>query len=61
MTPPRKIDQRDVDVLLAALTDRQIADLYEMSEFDVSKLRLSRRPKAPSPRQEQKNGGKDKP
>ena len=58
MAPPRKIDERDVDGLLAALTDRQIADLFEMSEFDVAELRISRQPKIPGLRPKPKDEGK---
>ena len=61
MAPPRKIDERDIDGLLAALTDRQIANLYEMSELEVSELRISRQPKVPSPRPGRKDEDKDKP
>ena len=38
----RDIDERDVDLLLAALTDRQIAGTFGWSEEDVAHLRLSR-------------------
>ena len=61
MAPPREIDERDIDRLLAALTDRQIADLFEMPELEVSKLRLSRRPKVPTSRQAHKGEDKHKP
>lgn len=39
MAPRRPIDERDIDDLLASLTDRQIADLFEMTEAEVSSLR----------------------
>ena len=45
MAPPRQIDERDVDRLLAGLTDTQIANLFDMTEQEVSELRLSRRRK----------------
>jgi hypothetical protein len=41
----RNIDERDVDRLLAALSDRQIAELFGISETEVFDLRQSRRPK----------------
>lgn len=44
----REIDERDIDRLLAALTDRQIAQLYGMTEFEVSQLRQARRAKLPA-------------
>jgi hypothetical protein len=61
MAPPRKIDERDVDRLMAALSDRQIADLFGMPELEVMKLRLSRLPKAPKSLQAQKGEDEDKP
>ena len=39
----RDIDERDIDLLLAALTDRQIAGTFGWSEEEVAHLRLSRR------------------
>ena len=45
MAPPRQIDERDVDRLLAGLTDTQIANLFDMTEQEVSELRLLRRRK----------------
>lgn len=54
----RNIDERDVDQLLAALTDRQIAELFGMSEADVFDLRQSRRPKLPRARTEQNTSKK---
>ena len=39
----RDIDERDIDRLLAALTDTQIASLYGMSEVEVHRLRRRRR------------------
>lgn len=38
----RNIDERDIDKLLAALTDTQIASLFGMSEIEVFKLRRAR-------------------
>ena len=43
MPERRDIDKRDIDRLLAALTDIQIASLYGMSEIEVYHLRQSRR------------------
>jgi len=43
MPSRRDIDKRDIDRLLAALTDTQIASLYGMSEMEVYKLRRARR------------------
>jgi len=60
MTPPRKIDERDVDQLLAALTDRQIADLFDLPEQDVMELRQSRKNVPSKARAEQKPNGKSK-
>lgn len=37
------IDERDVDKLLAMLMDRQIADLFDMTEDEVARIRRSRR------------------
>ena len=61
MAPRREIDERDIDRLLAALTDRQIADLYGMSELEVSRLRQSRRAQLPKSPPDQKKDGKSKP
>ena len=47
MAERREIDERDIDRLLAALTDRQIANLYGMTELEVYHLRLFRQPKPP--------------
>jgi len=58
MPKRRDIDERDIDRLLAALTDRQIADLYGMTEIEVYRLRRSRQP---TPKSEQKNGDQSKP
>ncbi|MFY0610583.1 MAG: hypothetical protein JXQ99_03565 [Hyphomicrobiaceae bacterium] len=44
MPKRREIDERDIDRLLMALTDRQIASLYGMTEQEVYRLRLSRQP-----------------
>ena len=43
----RKIDERDVDVLLQALTDRQLARLYGLSEGEVAAVRRGRKRTAP--------------
>ena len=43
MAGARKIDERDIDRLLAALTDRQIANLFDIEESEVSRIRKSRR------------------
>lgn len=43
MAGDRKIDERDIDQLLAALSDRQIANLFEMEEQEVFRLRKQRR------------------
>jgi hypothetical protein len=53
MAPRRQIDERDVDRLLASLTDTQIANLFDMTECEVSDLRLSRQRKLTSSGQEQ--------
>ena len=39
----REIDERDIDLLLAALTDGQIAETFGWSEAEVEQLRRSRR------------------
>ena len=49
MPKRRDIDEQDIDRLLAALTDRQIADLYGMTDLEVYRLRKSRQPKPPIP------------
>ena len=38
----REIDERDIDLLLAALTDRQISDTFGWGEAEVAQLRRSR-------------------
>ena len=43
MPPNPPIDERDIDELLASLTDRQIADLFDLSEEAVAKIRRQRR------------------
>ena len=53
MAERREIDERDIDQLLKALTDRQIADLFGMSEVEVMQLRQSRQSKLPAARPEQ--------
>lgn len=47
MAEHRDIDERDIDRLLAALTDNQIAALFGMTEVEVYQLRQSRQPKPP--------------
>jgi hypothetical protein len=39
----RSIDERDIDDLLASLTDRQIAGLFDIPEAEVAVLRRERR------------------
>jgi hypothetical protein len=60
MAPPRQIDERDVNRLLAGLTDMQIANVFGMTEQEVSELRLSRRRKLTNLGQEQRNPRKRK-
>jgi hypothetical protein len=60
MAPPRQIDERDVDRLLSGLTDTQIANLFDMTEQEVSDLRLSRRRKLINLGQEQSKPSKRK-
>jgi hypothetical protein len=60
MAPPRQIDERDVDRLLAGLTDMQIANVFGMTEQEVSELRLSRRRKLTNLGQEQRKPRKRK-
>jgi len=43
MPSPRAIDERDIDRLLANLTDGQIARLYGQEERTISKLRKERK------------------
>ena len=42
MSTPKAIDEKDIDKLLACLTDRQIARLYNQDERDIAKLRQER-------------------
>jgi len=42
MAERREIDERDVDRLLAALTDRQIAELFGQTLDEIASLRKSR-------------------
>lgn len=58
MAERREIDERDLDQLLKALTDRQIANLFGMSEAEVMQLRQSRQPKLPVARPERKKSDK---
>jgi hypothetical protein len=60
MAPRCQIDERDVDRLLASLTDTQIANLFDMTECEVSDLRLSRQRKLTSSGQEQNKTSKRK-
>jgi hypothetical protein len=60
MAPPRQIDERDVNRLLAGLTDMQIANVFGMTEQEVSELRLSRRRKLTNLGQEQRKPRKRK-
>ena len=43
MAKRREIDDRDVDKLLSALTDLQIAELFGMTAAEVSKVQKRRR------------------
>ena len=43
MSERREIDERDIDRLLVALTDQQIARLFGWTEAEVYRLRRSRR------------------
>ena len=43
MPTKRLIDERDIDDLLASLTDRQIAGLFGMPEAEVATIRRQRR------------------
>ena len=43
MLPKSPIDERDLDNLLASLTDRQIAALFGMTEENVANIRRLRR------------------
>jgi hypothetical protein len=58
MPDRRKIDERDVDRLLAALTDTQIASLYGMSEVEVFKLRQERQSRPANSGPDQEGDGK---
>lgn len=42
MAERREIDERDIDRLLAALTDVQIAALFGMTNADVYRMRQAR-------------------
>ena len=53
----RQIDERNVDRLLAGLADRQIADLYDMTDLEVYRLRKSRHAKRSMP--QRKDSGVD--
>ena len=43
MNDKREIDERDIDKLLLALSDVQLAKLFDMTVTEVSKLRQSRK------------------
>ena len=53
MTERRNIDERDIDSLLAALTDTQIAAVFGMTETEVYTLRQSRESQLPPSRSNQ--------
>jgi hypothetical protein len=56
----RSIDERDIDDLLASLTDRQIAELFAMPEREVAALRRQRRAAVSHPsRDTEPDGGFD--
>jgi hypothetical protein len=61
MTERRNIDERDIDSLLAALTDTQIAAVFGMRETEVYTLRQSREPKLSSSRSNQQSKRVTKP
>ena len=46
MVKRREIDERDIDMLLMALTDIQIAELFGQTEQEISQLRRSRQLKS---------------
>lgn len=48
MAKRRQIDERDVDQILASLTDTQIANVFGMTEIEVSELRRARQAKGSS-------------
>ncbi len=43
MNARRNIDERDIDRLLSALSDHQIAELFGLTETEVFELRRKRR------------------
>lgn len=61
MPARRDIDERDVDRILAALTDTQIAALYGMSEIEVFRLRRSREAVNAKPKNSPKKSPKNSP
>ena len=61
MAERRDIDERDIDRLLAALTDTQIAAVFGMTGEEVFKLRQSRQPKPSRSGPQQKDSGRSKP
>ena len=45
MAKRREIDERDIDQLLKALSDLQIAELFGQTEDEITAIRKSRPPK----------------
>ena len=60
MPKPRPIDERDIDKLLAGLTDRQIAHLYNQDERDIAKLRRERQELCADDRPRRSSGDRPK-
>jgi hypothetical protein len=61
MPTRRPIDERDIDELLASLTDRQIADLFGGSEAEIAAIRRQRRSvRSDTPTNPGKPGSSDK-
>lgn len=60
MVERRNIDERDIDRLLAALTDTQIASVFGMTEEEVFRLRQSRQSKPARAQSEQKSNRETK-
>jgi len=61
MTERRNIDERDIDSLLAALTDTQIAAVFGMTETEVYTLRQSRESQLSSSRSGEQGNRSTKP
>ena len=61
MPKRRNIDERDIDRLLSALTDTQIASLYGMSVIEVYRLRRSRQAKFALPKDQSGSSDGHKP